>query len=145
MKNLKYIILSFLLLLHFNLYSQEQDRSIILSDSETGQVLGELTLEEFKTLIIASGNYRKILESEYKGNVKVNAIVEKNSENEDIFLSNIVIRYYDDNNENYKTIYIHERFKIKENTEMFYKIKNYYYQVSAFSLPVLIIILLILL
>jgi len=118
------------------------ENSIILTDKKTGKQIGEYTLSEFETLIIASDNYKKLLQSETKGKIKINAVLEKEND-DDIYISNIVIRYYDEKDSNFKTIYINDRFKIKENTDLWYKIKKVYYEVGAYSLPILILILIL--
>lgn len=133
------IILIFILLFSTSfLYAENY---IILTDSQTKKQLCIYTIPEFKAMVDASDNYSKILNAEKESKVKINAVIDK--ENEEIYISNIVIRYYDKDDVNFKTLYINDRFKINENTDLFYKLKKYYFLASGYSLPVLVILLIL--
>jgi len=136
---MKKIILTFIILFFTTfLYAENY---IILTDSKTKEQLGVYTVTEFKALIDASDSYSKIINAEKESKIKINAIIEK--ENEDLYVSNIVIRYYDKDNSNFKTLYINDRFKINENTNFLYVVKKNYFLISGYGLPVLVLLLII--
>lgn len=140
------ILIFFFITLSNMCYAEKQQiykNSIILIDKKTQKQIGEYSVEEFESLIHASENYYNLIEAESNKRVKITAVVEE--ENTEIYISNILIKYYDKDDRVFKTLLMNAKFKVKENTNLDYKIKKYYYQISAYSLPIIILILIILL
>lgn len=140
------ILIFFFMTLSNMCYAEKQQiykNSIILIDKKTQKQIGEYSVEEFESLIHASENYYNLIEAESNKRVKITAIVEE--ENTEIYISNILIKYYDKDDRVFKTLLMNAKFKVKENTNLDYKIKKYYYQMSAYSLPIIVLILIILL
>lgn len=139
---IKNIMLCFIFVMGLISFSYAE-KTIVFIDKESSTPVGEMSLTEFKTLIEAGEMYNRILEAEENGNVKIHAVIEENKK--EIFISNIILQYYDSSNKNFKTIYVNERIQVNENTELFYTIKKGYYDLASYSFPILILIIIILL